>query len=142
MFEVKSKTRRRSWLAPTSHRSSQYKGQERWEKTCERSTSLSLRGYPVHFIRARCTVWTRYNHNSASRVSVARSHDSNDHPLASLCFQSSNLAIVSLSHSSISLCIRKVMMADSKGNHKGIFALPNEVSRDLSHSTPANARTD
>jgi len=27
------------------------------------------------------------------------------------------------------------MMTDTSGSHKGIFALPNEVSRALSHST-------
>jgi len=36
----------------------------------------------------------------------------------------------------------EIMMTDTSDSHKGIFALPNEVSRALSHSTLANARTD
>ena len=76
-----------------------------------------------------------------SRVPGAKSHDRLIIHLHHL-LQSSNLATVSVFHSSVILCINNIIMADSKGNPMGIFALPNEVSRVLSYSTLASAQTD
>ena len=95
----------------------------------------------IAFIKAERTGRRRYHYRSGSRVPGAKSHDKLIIHLHHL-LQSSNLATVSVFHSSVILCINNIIMADSKGNPMGIFALPNEVSRVLSYSTLASAQTD